>query len=52
MRGPRKWEDVDTEELTRLALGICSNAVPSVEHAEAASRLAMQVRMWPAIECL
>ena len=29
-----------------MALGICSNAVPSVEHAEAASRLAMQVGLF------
>lgn len=40
--GPSSWEEVDTEELARIALHICSNTVPSTDHAEAASRLAMQ----------
>ena len=40
--GPQSWEEVDTEELARIALHICSNSVPSTDHAEAASRLAMQ----------
>ena len=40
--GPATWEEVDTEELARIALHICSNTVPSTDHAEAASRLAMQ----------
>ena len=42
MDGPCAWEEVDTEELARIALHICSNSVPSTDHAEAASRLAMQ----------
>lgn len=40
--GPRTWEEVDTEEMARIALHICSNSVPSTDHAEAASRLAIQ----------
>ena len=40
--GPQSWEEVDAEELARIALHICTNSMPSTDHAEAASRLAMQ----------
>ena len=42
MDGPATWEEVDTSELKRIALQICSSSVPSTDHTEAASRLAMQ----------
>lgn len=42
MEGPTTWEEVDFEDLKRIALQICSSSVPSTDHAEAASRLAMQ----------
>ncbi|KAK9814628.1 hypothetical protein WJX72_008970 [[Myrmecia] bisecta] len=40
--GPAVWEDVDPEELERIAVTVSRNAIPSSENAEVASRLAMQ----------
>ena len=40
--GPGKWEEVDMDDVQRIALNISRSAVPAAENAEVASRLAMQ----------
>jgi hypothetical protein len=40
--GPAAWEEVDTEELERIAVNIMRSVVPSTENLEVGARLAMQ----------
>ena len=40
--GPAKWEEVDGDDVQRIALNISRSAVPAAENSEVASRLAMQ----------
>ena len=40
--GPQAWEEVDAEELERIAVNIARAAVPSTESLEVGARLAMQ----------
>ncbi|KAK9836321.1 hypothetical protein WJX81_005210 [Elliptochloris bilobata] len=40
--GPQTWEEVDVEELQRIAVNIARAAVPSAESLEVGARLAMQ----------
>eukprot|EP00891_Asterochloris_glomerata_P008851 jgi/Astpho2/8851/fgenesh1_pg.00129_%23_37_t len=40
--GPVVWDNVDSQELQRVALNVCTHAVPSNDAGETASRLAMQ----------
>ena len=40
--GPQSWEEVDVEELERIAVNIARSAVPSTESLEVGARLAMQ----------
>ncbi len=40
--GPGNWEEVDVDDVQRIALNISRSAVPAAENAEVASRLAMQ----------
>lgn len=40
--GPVSWEEVDTEELERIAVNIMRSVVPSTENLEVGARLAMQ----------
>lgn len=40
--GPASWEEVDTEELERIAVNIMRSVVPSTENLEVGARLAMQ----------
>ena len=42
--GPSSWDEVDTEELERIAVNILRSVVPSTENLEVGARLAMQVR--------
>ncbi len=43
--GPGTWDEVDTEEIERVAVGIARNAMPSnIDNTELASRLAAQVQ--------
>ncbi len=42
--GPVAWEEVDTEELERIAVNIMRSVVPSTENLEVGARLAMQAR--------
>ena len=41
--GPSSWDEVDTEELERIAVNILRSVVPSTENLEVGARLAMQV---------
>ena len=41
--GPASWDEVDTEELERIAVNILRSVVPSTENLEVGARLAMQV---------
>ena len=43
--GPSSWDEVDTEELERIAVNILRSVVPSTENLEVGARLAMQVRL-------
>ena len=43
--GPSSWDEVDTEELERIAVNILRSVVPSTENLEVGARLAMQVGM-------
>ena len=43
MDGPASWDEVDTEELERIAVNILRSVVPSTENLEVGARLAMQV---------
>ncbi|CAL5224212.1 g6858 [Coccomyxa viridis] len=40
--GPASWDEVDTEELERIAVNILRSVVPSTENLEVGARLAMQ----------
>lgn len=40
--GPAAWDEVDTEELERIAVNIMRSVVPSNENLEVGARLAMQ----------
>lgn len=40
--GPAKWDEVDGDDVQRIALNISRSAVPAAENSEVASRLAMQ----------
>lgn len=40
--GPANWDEVDGDDVQRIALNISRSAVPAAENSEVASRLAMQ----------